>query len=918
MTAKDRIFEALNGHSTGQGMSATDLSDMLGLDRSSVSRYLNQLTREGSVVKQNGKPVLFKCIEASNQPSRQGSQAPQNQIKSTYNQQSKGTNLLTENSFDKLVGAGMSLSTAIQQAKAAILYPPRGLHTLILGDTGVGKSLFAEVMYQFALQVKMISASAPFVRFNCADYADNPQLLMSQIFGVKKGAFTGATEDRVGLLKKADTGMLFLDEVHRLTPQGQEMLFTFMDKGVFRRMGDTESVVASDVQLIAATTEDPGSVLLKTFMRRIPMTITLPSLRDRDLEERYHLIETFLKEEALRLQKSIYINRNSLASILLYDCPNNIGQLKSDLQLACAKAFLRFKTMEEMYILIQQGDLPTHVNRGLLRFKESRDEIDKLLNPMDELYRFGIEQGERLDVSMPDDNSVFYDMIERKMAKLKAQGLEDERINEILNIDIEEHFQSYIGTLSTRFQLGELLSVVDEDVLKLTTELLKMATELLKKPFDEKIFFGLGLHLQGSIERIRKGVRIYHPKLNYVRVTYEEEFIVAMKLAKHIDERMAIETPLDEIGYLTMFLASDRIDEAAVEEEKVGILVIMHGHATASSMVSVANTLLNTDHAKALDMPLTMSAEQMYSVAKDEILRLDKGKGVLLLVDMGSLTNFGDMVREETSAMVYSIDMVSTAVVLEACRKAVLGRDIVEIYKSMKLEVKEPGVPMMSKALKRIIITACFTGEGASKTLKEIVLRRLGKDTDIEVKTLNVLNKKDFSDALKMYAQTYRILCVISTVQLDASGYVLIPAIDFMSGRSDQLFDKIISSEDVLDKVIQTVAQHIDGVDAVALVSHILYTVDHIERGLQYTIEQDVKVGILLHVAFLINRLRKGEDQVAFEGLQDFLKQNGHAMVVVQDALTHLEKQYDFYIGDHEQAHILRMFKENHQTPQAD
>ena len=918
MAAKERILEALISKIKDhpKGLSAIELEEATGLDRSSISRYLNQLSREGVIFKHPGKPVRF-IAKASGQSIDYALPNDKGLPNDSWNRAVKTAavdieaNNPEQQSFERLVGAEMSLSVAVQQAKAAILYPPRGLHTLILGETGVGKSLFAEMMYQFAVNSHMLPVAAPFVRFNCADYADNPQLLMSQIFGVKKGAFTGANEDRVGLLKKADGGILFLDEVHRLTPQGQEMLFTFMDKGFFRRMGDTESLVSSDVQLVAATTEDPGSVLLKTFMRRIPMTITLPSLKERELEERYHLIAAFLKEEATRIQKSIYINRNSLASLLLYECANNIGQLKSDIQLACAKAFLRFKTTVEHYILIQQGDLPNHVKKGLMRIKGTRDDIDRLLNPMDELYRFGLDQGERHDIAMPDDNTVFYDVIERKMDKLKEQGLEDDRISEILNMDIEEHFQSYIGALSLKYQLTELMNVVDEEVLRLTTDFLKLATELLGKTFDEKIFFGLGLHLQGSIERIRKGIRIYHPKLNYIRVTYEEEFIVAMKLAKIIDERMGIETPLDEIGYLTMFLATDKSEEASAAEEHVGILVIMHGHATASSMVQVVNALLGTDHAKALDMPLSMSAEHMYTIAKEEIIRLNRGKGVMLLVDMGSLTNFGDMVTEECGVIVHTLDMASTPLVLEACRKAILGRDIVEIYKSLKGEVKEEDTGQSGNANKRIIITACFTGEGASKTLKEIVLKRLGKDSSIEVKTLNVLNKRDFSDALKMYAQSYRILCVISTVQIEAQGFNLIPAIDFMSGRADAIFEDVIRGEDIYDKVIDTVSQHIPGVDATNLVTHIRQVVDQIEKSLLIRVTQDVKIGILLHTAFMINRLKEREDQLAFDDLPNFLKQFNREMVLVQESMTLLEKHYSVYIGEHEQAYLLRMFVEN-------
>ena len=110
-----------------------------------------------------------------------------------------------------------------------MMYPPRGLHTLILGETGVGKSDLATAMFRFSRDIGYLDKDAEFIVFNCADYAENPELLMSQIFGYKKGAFTGANQDKPGLVEKADRSILFLDEVHRLPPEGQEQLFYLID-----------------------------------------------------------------------------------------------------------------------------------------------------------------------------------------------------------------------------------------------------------------------------------------------------------------------------------------------------------------------------------------------------------------------------------------------------------------------------------------------------------------------------------------------------------------------------------------------------------------------------------------------------------------------------------------------------------------
>ena len=188
MSRKDDIFHYIK--KVNEKVSANEVAEQLQLDRSNVSRYLNELHRDGLVEKTGGKPTLYfyKEVTPSIKPREPMDEA-----------------------FFNLIGTEGSLKIAVQQAKAAIHYPPRGLHTLILGKTGTGKSFFADCMYQYALESKRIDKDAAFIQFNCADYAQNPQLLFGHIFGVKKGAFTGATEDRTGLIEKADKGILFLD-----------------------------------------------------------------------------------------------------------------------------------------------------------------------------------------------------------------------------------------------------------------------------------------------------------------------------------------------------------------------------------------------------------------------------------------------------------------------------------------------------------------------------------------------------------------------------------------------------------------------------------------------------------------------------------------------------------------------------------
>lgn len=893
----EQIYDVLSiiEKTSTSGVSAQQICEEIGADRSNVSRYLNILCEENRVVKHDGRPVLFNTTENNKQ-------------------EVKGKDVTFSNSFNQMIGSSLSLQIPIQQAKAAIFYPPRGLHTLLLGETGVGKSMFAEHMYNFAKEVKMLSSDAPFIHFNCADYASNPQLLVSQIFGVKKGAFTGADKDKDGLLLQADKGILFLDEVHRLSPQGQEMLFTFIDKSTFRPLGETEKVLTADVQIIAATTEEPQSYLLKTFTRRIPMTIVLPPLSERLLEERFQLIKVFISEESKRVNKSIYINKNSLISFLLYECVNNIGQLKSDIQLACAKAFLNFKSQDESYILITQIDVPNHVKRGMMKIKEHRDDIDKILKHKGDILRFYHSDEKNHDENiLTEEGTYFYNMIEEKVRSLKETGMKEDDINQLLNIDIDSYFKKYIGNLPAKLKREELLNVVDELVIDTVAKILEFASEKLDRKYDEKIFFGLALHLHSSVERIRNGKRIFHPKLNFIRVQYEKEFLLSMEIAKLIDKEFDIQVPLDEIGYLTMFLASESFVNDSLDENGVYVVVISHGNSTATSMVQVAKSLVSAERVIGLDMSLSMKAENMYEIVKSEVMKLKRYDAVLLLVDMGSLCNFGDMIYEETGMLIKTIDMVSTPIVLEACRKAELGRDISEIYNSCK-EMQQRSRRSKRKKkhdMKSLILTACFTGEGASEKLKTIIEEKLEHLDNIKIEPINILNRKEYLKKIEDYRKEYRLLAVVGTINVDITGVKFIDAVRVFSGNGLKELEGIISEEDSYSAIIKSLKEHISVTNTEKLMSNLRNFIGEVELEFQMKLSHDVKTGIILHMSFMIEKLMLEKPETKFPDLELFISKYSREMIQLKSCLSNIEEYYQLQIADDEVAYLCRMFIEN-------
>src|SRR5439155_20216014 len=111
------------------------------------------------------------------------------------------------------------------------------------------------------------------------------------------------------------------------------------------------------------TTEDPSAALLPTFRRRIPMSINLPGLHERTIMERYELLRAFFTTECSSIGAHIHVSPQALRALLLYECPGNIGQLRTDVQLACASAYHEHRTGNHTELHVHMGDLPDHVRR---------------------------------------------------------------------------------------------------------------------------------------------------------------------------------------------------------------------------------------------------------------------------------------------------------------------------------------------------------------------------------------------------------------------------------------------------------------------------------------------------------------------------------------------------------------------------
>lgn len=870
-TALRKIFK-----STGTGITAQELSEYLKIDRSNISRDLNTLVKEGHLKKIKTKPVLFEPLERDES--------------STY----FGTTKL-----DYFARGNPSMFSIVEQGKAAILYPPSGMNMIFLGETGVGKSMMAELMHNYAVEIGKFKKNAPFVSFNCADYANNPQLLVSQIFGRKKGAYTGADTDQKGLIEQANEGILFLDEVHRLPPEGQEMLFTYIDKGLFRRLGETEQERKAEVLIVAATTEDPSSSLLKTFTRRIPMTLTIPNLTTRSLEERFHLLSLFLKQESSRLGSTIKVSVNSIRAFLSYHCENNIGQFKSDIQIVCAKAYADFLMKKKKEITITTTDLPSHILNGLYTQVEHRKLWISLNNIKERFFEYNADKDHK-QMEYPLPGETIYNMIDKKLHILEEKNIEMSEIEKEMEKDIDNYFTQFV--LNTTQKDNRLESIIPEDILLLIKQLIEHSEKILDTTWNEKIYYAFAIHISNMIQRIQLGLPIQNPRLEQIKNQYPKVFAVAKECVDILNEYLDTNIPEDEAGFITLFFVYDEY-ESLKNNTKTRVIVLAHGNGIATALVDTVNELLGLKYAIAINASLEEKPQEVLERLKETLRRDNRKVDTLFLVDMGSLTTFSSEVEKELGIKTRFIPLVSTLHVLEATRKAMLGYTLEELYREIgklnryadvQKDVTEENSLAATKKKKLAILTVCLTGDGTAKTIKQILNKNLEFDPErLEILPVNIVGEESIANRIEKIEKEYKLICVVSSFNVDTD----IPQFNLYSVLnldSLQHIQSLIMDAITYSELSSIIVQHIDipHVNMEELVNDIIDFNHEMENFLNVRYDLSVLIGFSLHLCGLFEKLIKGEKRVPFVDEEGDIANN---TVIIQRTQMIMERFFSKY-----------------------
>ncbi len=265
------------------------------------------------------------------------------------------------NEFDrsKVVGNSLIMQRLMEKVMRVA---PLDTTVLITGETGVGKELFADLIYRNSKR-----KDKKFVAVNCGSLPEN--LLESTLFGHKKGSFTDAIRDKIGYFQEADEGTLFLDEITETTPSFQVKLLRVLEKRVIRQVGGDEDIEVN-VRVIASTNKDienevkEGHFRQDLFYRLNVINLRVPSLRERR-EDIPLLTNAFVREFAERYEKPhLEIAEPVMSALSFYNWDGNVRELRNAIEHAVAMS-------THSKILLE--DLPRNIY-------ESQDSYDNVLD----------------------------------------------------------------------------------------------------------------------------------------------------------------------------------------------------------------------------------------------------------------------------------------------------------------------------------------------------------------------------------------------------------------------------------------------------------------------------------------------------------------------------------------------------------
>lgn len=863
--------------------------------RTVVSQIMNELNRRCSLIKVQGRPVYYfhkEMLEKKHHISN---------LKNYYDSLESLKDELQLNKhqgiFSELIGYRGSLRYCLEQCKSAVMYPGNGLPILLYGESGTGKSNLANLMFKYAKEKKVIDKDAQMITINCAEYANNPELFLTNLFGYVKGAFTDAIDEKKGILSICNGGILFLDEVHCLSSECQEKIFLFMDKGIYHKVGDNENWYSSNVRIIFATTENPNEVLLKTLLRRIVLIIQMPSLEQFSSRERREFLYRFLLEETVKIKEEVSISKNAMLALLQHRFTGNIGELKNVIRAAVANAYI----IKQDNVVIHTANLPiAFLNSSLKDLNTALRESDII--SLSDLCSFTVsnyqfnELNEYIlktfkECKEKNNMNKFWDKIYSKLDKF-IDYLFFDKNNRQHDIKLKETVENIFYLIQQRYLSNPLTHTQLEILSRIISEMNEVS--------DAFVIF------QENNNNLVQDILVYLKEhfLDEYNICYE---FIRMTHRSVLFEQLDLHL-LDFIVFLHYF-------GRYKSQNSTIAVIIAHGYSIASGIAEVVNHMLQEKIFDSLDMPFDVDVDHIIKKLIQFLNNKPLNEDVLIMVDMGSLEDIHRYLGNRFQVNIGVINNVNTRLALDIGNRLRMHEPLDEILEKSVTANQCKYLYARNKKRKDVILSVCETGRGTAQVVAKLIEISMPKGKDILILPYDIGSVQNIQTDKKRM-DSYNIISVVGTKNphFDFCPFVSLEDLIYRqdSDKIAQMFQMKITKEEIEDfkKQImrnfsyQQIAEFLEVIRPERIIQDVDYIIDSLQKDLNTVFSSGTILILYIHISTLVERLIMNKYLDKYENIEEFEKNNYEFIRVVKKAFKDIEVKYNVVIPISEIAYI--------------
>lgn len=858
------------------------LGERLNISRSLASQYLNEYFKDGTFIKISTRPVYFldrKTLEKNFRIELKNNEFYD--VNELIELVEKG--LLAQKSFLQAIGHDTSLAYCVMQCQSAIKYPPNGLPILLYGEHGVGKTYLSHLIYQYALEERIIPANAKLVFLDEARKDGHSESDIQKIFGsIRYQGDKKFLEE--GLLAKANNGILVIDNAESLSEQCYSQLMNYMKSGEY--VIENGGVFHSSTRLVMTSCVDPKENISSLFLHNVPILCEIPSLEERPLEDKEAFIIYFLKKEEENLGKSIRISNKAFSALIEGHYKNNIEELISCIKTSCANAYLS-NTQSQKYLEIYLYHLPVSViNTGLL---EPEDE--EVMITVNQYIHHGV------------DSKVlgYFDYMIALYKEYEKGSFTDKQFSEKC---FEGMNQYYDYIVFEKKYTNPRISAYEKMILNIFEDMLDQYDIYIPANCAfviARIIYSYMQTYSGIRSWELKNKEVIKQLLNCLKKHFKAEANVAIDVQLKIKQMLDIELNLMNLAFLILNI---QFYNREMNRYSYNCMVLAHGYSTASSIADAANKLVSSHVMDAIDMPLNTSVDELVIALRKYIRRSNQNKDLILMVDMGSLEDIGNQIKDIANIRIGVINNVSTKLAVNIAYKVKQGLEIEEIFSSIIEETHFDTKIINNAVRKKAILFTSETGETAAERVVQLFKNSLPRPVDISIFTYDYYRLAKNLDEDEIFRQ-YDVIFVAGTIQLplikvpyvSLEDVIAFKDIDRISSTLCQYFSEEEAEQFnknlVKNFTLENVMNYLTILNPDKLITYIEAALTQLQKLLGIMLLNKSMVGMYIHISCLVERLiTKEESSKKLADVSLLSKEEKHFVKMFNESFTDLLNHY--------------------------